>query len=258
MPKRTRGQFEGNKKTAKRFKGIFKKKAPIIRNTSRMKAMLKSIEHKSITNSVSNIAISKATNCVGWTIDPVPGICCPIQGLDVGNRDGRDITVDQLEIKGVVTFLGAEDVINTPLGQNVHISLMLDTQTNQAAAFASENAWNNSSGTKYTNTCPLRNINDMDRWKTLGVSIIEKPDISITQTGANLYSWGSKVMPFHFFKKFDPPIKIHFSSTNAGNTTDVMDNSFHITAVTGGNVDATLATADDCTLSYNCRSRFYG
>jgi len=165
--------------------------------------------------------------------------------------------VDQIEINGSVTFLGAEAVIDTPCGQSVFIALVNDHQANGAVT-ASQNVYTNTTGSIYGNITPTRNPNGTNRYTVLRTVTIEKPYVPLTQQAANDYSWPSKNIPFHFFVKLPKPIKVKFGAGTAGTIADVIDNSWSILAVTGGDTIGPLTSRMDAVISYNSRIRFYG
>jgi len=231
---------------------------PIKRTSIKTFAKLQSIEHKFKADSYGPTAISQSTSLSTNMADPAAGICIPVEGDDTLHREGRKITVTELLVKGTVVFAGAEDVIDTTCGQQVFLALIQDTQTNAAAPTSSDIYNNTLNNLQTTASGCLRNSNFTDRFRTLKTKLIRKPVLPVTQTAANVFSWPSYSVPFEFYHKFKVPIKVSFNATNGGTIADVIDNSFHMFASTGGDTLGTLTSRMDCTLAYNVRGRFYG
>jgi len=228
------------------------------RQSAALKAKIGSIEHKFMTNSVNEQTISQSVTCTGISLDPTNGIIIPIQGVESNQREGRTIMVDQIFIQGQVRFPAVEDIADTPLGELVRISLVQDTQTN-AALLTTSDVYTNSTGTIFGNVHASRNPNGTKRFKVWKEKMIVKPQVSTSQNGTDKFSSQSAIVPFNFYVKFKNPIRIQFNATNGGTIADVVDNSFHILAIAGGeSVGAGVSTRLDCTLTYNARSRFYG
>lgn len=229
------------------------------KRSANLQAKLGSIERKFFNSSVNNITISQDPTMTGSLIDPTTSLFAPQLGTDNESREGRSVMVDEIHIKGVVVFSGAEDVINTPCGQQVFISLIQDKQTNAVVPAATgSGVYTNTTGTLLGLTSPHRNPNNILKYKTLRTVLLNKPVITMTQTGANVISWPSTSMPFEFYHKFKTPVKVQFNAANGGTIADIIDNSWHIIAVTGGDTLGTLTSRMDCQMTYNARCRFFG
>jgi len=255
MSKRKASQYS-TKSTSKR--PMFKRPRTNKRSDA-LKAKIGAIEHKFYNSSVTGIAISQDPTFTGSLIDPTTSMFAPVTGDDFENREGRQCMVDEIHVKGIVVFAGAEDVINTPCGQQVFISLIQDNQTNAVVPAATgSGVYTNTTGSLLGLTSPHRNPNNIKKYTTIRTTLLNKPMPPITQTGANLYSWPSYSMPFEFYHKFKKPVQVRFNANNAGVIADIIDNSWHIIAVTGGDTLGTLTSRMDCNMTYNCRVRFYG
>jgi hypothetical protein len=220
-------------------------------------AKLSSIELKYKFNSVSNVAISQDTAMTGILNNPTGGIGIPVPGDDISNREGRVITIKSIKLKGIVSFLGAEAVIDTPCGQAVFLALVMDKQPNGAVPTTSD-IFTNTAGTIYTNTTPFRNPNGLMRFEPLAEKRIVKPYVPLSQLLVNDYSWPSHSEAFEFDVRFKKGKLVRFNQVGGGTIADVVTNAFHMLAVTGGDTIGALTSRMDCTLSYNVEVAFYG
>jgi len=231
------------------------------KESASLTAKIGSIEHKFLTTSVLNGTVVRNTSWTGVYQDPgTGGICCPIQGSDHNNRDGRRIMVDQLWINGSILFPSAENIADIALcGELVKVGVVWDKQSDNTAATTSD-IYTNNTGSVYGIPTPLRNPNGVNRFQILKQKLIRRPTCGVSQVGANEFSQTSSLVPFEFFIQFKKPIKVSFATTpGTGVIADITDNSFHVFANAGGDNDAVgVTTRMDCNITYNCRARFYG
>lgn len=218
---------------------------------------MKAIELKMFFNSIANVAISQNVNETGITNDPATGLVIPRLGDDFNQREGRVIILKKLTIKGVVAFLGAEDVDDTPCGQIVYLAVVLDKQPN-GATITSSDVITNPSASIYLNTRPFKNPNGLMRFKILAEKLIVKPYVVMAQTATNEYSWPSHSVPFEFVIDFKAGLEIRFNNVDGGSIADVVTNAFHFLAVTGGDTIGAVTSRMDASLSYNSMAEFYG
>lgn len=258
MQKRKRPTFEFSKKsTAKR--SAFKPTRT--RQSAATAAKIGSIELKYIDNSQTNAAISQALNGPGTFLETnTGGLCCPVVGSDATDREGRQIMVRSFEICGSILFPSAEAIGDIALsGQSVKISLIQDKQSDKLAATISDIFTNNTSSI-YGNALTLRNPNSLDRFVVLKTQTFDRPLCGVTQNAVNDFSQTSALISFKWYVKLKKAVKVKFNNgTGTGVIADIVDNSFHLHASTGGDNNAVgVTTRMDCTLTYNCRARFYG
>lgn len=254
MSKRPRpGSFKQPKNVA-RFKTSRRGKQSTV-----LKAKIGAIENKYKDNSQSNAAISQAVGG-SYLETNTGGLCCPTQGDDVVEREGRSIQVTSFEIKGQILFPSAEAIGDIALfGQQVQLSLVQDTQSNGTAA-TTTNVYSNTTGTIYGQGCHLRNPVFANRFKILKTETFERPVSVVTQNANNDFSYSSAGIPFHWYVKLKKPVRVKFNSgAGSGVIADIIDNSFHVWAATGGDNNAVgVTTRMDATLTYNSRARFFG
>lgn len=225
-------------------------------NRKALAIMAEGVEHKYIDTTKAITALAQVGTSVGLNVDPVPGaLNCVAEGDDANTRDGRQIIIDQVHVRGFVRFNGAEEVGDPPDGQVVRILMYLDTQTN-AAACASEDVVTNFGASVALSSSFFRNPNGYQRFMSLKEITLSRPAQSSTWAGAaNKYTAGTISVPFEFHHKFKQPLKVRFNATNGGNIADIVDNSIHILAAEGGD---TPAIRYGTAIAYNARVRFYG
>lgn len=230
------------------------------RQSTALQAKIGSIENKYFDSGIYNVAIAKTLGANNYLDPSTGGLACPIQGDNANNRDGKQIQVTSIEIKGSILFPSAEAIADVALsGQNVMLALVQDKQSDTTAATTTD-IYTNIVGSSYNSANILRNPNSIDRFTILKTKTWSRPQCAVTQQAANDFSQTSALIPFHWYVKLKKPVKVRFN-TSPGTSViaDIVDNSFHVLAVTGGD-DYTVGvnTRMDCTLSYNARSRFYG
>lgn len=273
QPMSKRQRTSGNMGFTKKSKSMFKpkrksgvKKTQISRRSSltpTQQTKLLGVEHKYCDYYYVQTAVVRSANSTGLTLVPNSssegGTANAIigslkKGDDSYQRDGRQVYVDEILIKGWVKFAGAEAVVDPPEGSIVSILLFQDTETNKALA-ASENVVTNPAGFGYSGPNFLRNPNGYTRFNSISAITVACPPRPITQFAANNYSAGSISVPFEIYKKFKTPIQIRYGDTNNGDYTDIIDNSFQILATEGGDAPTIFYGA---TITFNARMRFYG
>jgi hypothetical protein len=169
------------------------------------------------------------------------------QGDGESNRDGRQISMDSIYVKGNIFIdLTANQTASVQAGI-VFVALVLDTQTN-GAALNSEDVFKNQSGSSRLAASPLRNLQFTSRFKVLEQFQATLKDPQSVYDGTNIERDGFDV-PFTFYKKL-AGLKVTYSGTTAA-ISNIIDNSLHIIAYT---------TSTDLTplLYYQARLRFRG
>jgi len=196
-------------------------------------------------------AITAPTDASGGELDPSATnmISTPTQGDGEQQRDGKQIAIDYLEIKGSVYNSNLEAQVNPPIGANAYIAIVLDTQTN-GAQMNSEDCFKNLSGTALGATSPLRNLLWGKRFRILKSSVFDLTPETLTTAGANSFSWGAKAVNFHWFIPLKG-LKVNFNSGTTASVANVIDNSIHVIGFANG-IDTTPL------ITYNARIRFLG
>lgn len=192
------------------------------------------IETKFLDSAISGIEIP--TTFATAVLDPTANSLCAIaQGDGESNRDGRQVTLKSLHVKGNIKHLGTD-------GSTVRILIVQDTQTNGAQMNGKDLILD----TTDTSARPFgfRNLEKVSRFK-----VLYDQTFSMNQTP--LYN-GTTILgsSTRFFKTNItlPAVKVNYKATTAS-VSSITDNSFHILAVSSDVNDA---------LEYNCRVRFMG
>jgi len=156
------------------------------------------------------------------------------QGDTESTRDGRMAYVKSIQIRGVATFApGAAAVASC----NGFIDVVVDTQTNGAAAAVTDVLTSNNMGTA------LVNIANSARFK-----ILKRFKWSFNPAAGATTALNTVSSKFDFYKKCDIPLT--FNGTT-GAITELRSNNIFLLAGSDGNGD------DLITVIGTCRLRFY-
>jgi hypothetical protein len=207
------------------------------------------IEKKFYDTSLSAAVLTAPIDASGGEHNPSATVTLNTvaQGDGESNRDGRQISMDSIYVKGNVFIdLTANQSVSVQAGI-VFIALVLDTQTN-GAALNSEDVFKNQAGSSRLAASPLRNLQFTSRFKVLEQVQAVLKDPQSVYDGTNIERDGFDV-PFTFYKKLGG-LKVTYSGTTAA-ISNIIDNSLHIIAYT---------TSTDLTplLYYQARLRFRG
>jgi len=209
------------------------------------------IEKKFYDTTLVASAIPAPTDCAGAELDPsaTSMISTPAQGDGEQQRDGKQIVIDYVELKGIIDTATVELNGSPAVASTVYVALVLDTQTN-GAQMNSEDCYKNTSATANVATCPLRNLLFGSRFRILKSSVFDVSPLTCTTAGADSFSYGNRQIPFHWFVPLKG-LKVNFTAGTTASVANVVDNSLHIIAFTNR-----LSLTP--TLSYNARIRFVG
>lgn len=172
------------------------------------------------------------------------------QGDGPYQRTGMKISLKSIELEFTISTLQKLAVANPLNSPSFFVALVLDTQTNGAAA-TSELVYQNPSSNNTAACNPLRNMSYTERFKVLKKMQISWPPISNTQNGAGNYSVSGDQRTFRMFKKLRGLQVKYLSGSTTGQITQVVDNSIFLIAYTTD----TTTTPNIC---FNARIRFYG
>jgi len=225
--------------------------------TSNVRALVAfaGVEKKYFDCARGAFAIPAPADASGGEADPATLDClnCPAQGDTEVNRDGRQITMESINIKGVVQVAAQANQTAADVIPDVFIALVLDKQTN-AAQLNSEDVFENPSASASLASSPFLNLSYTRRFKVLKTVKVTAQQIAgaiqPAFDGTNLEQQGAQI-PWSMFCDLKN-LKTNFLS---GETTSVVaaiaDNSLHIIAYASG---AGLMP----NLYYNSRLRFRG
>lgn len=213
-------------------------------------------ERKYFDTGFEDLITSGTSSMATANFDPLIGtLFSPQQGDDINDRQARSAFVYSIRVQGIIFTNG--QTLQTGLDQVPIIRLMLvqDTQTNgsvfapgqviQSAPTASQALFG------FTNTAHFgRYIIHKDKFYT-------SPPFPITSPQVGQVAQGATTIPIKMSYKPKVPIKVNFNSLNAGNFSDIVDNSFHIIAAAHPN-SIDVANAAEVLCSYKCRVSFTG
>ena len=213
------------------------------------------LEKKFFDSSLQS-AINSPTDATGGEEDPTTLNClnCPAQGDGESQRDGRQIAMHSINIKGNVFIPAQTNQTAADVVPDIFIALVCDKQTN-GAQMNSEDCFSNPSANASLAAQPFRNLEYSQRFKVLKtVRIASKSIAGAMQPvydGTNIEVQGAQV-PWSMYVNLKG-MKVNFIS---GQTTSVIDaiadNSLHVIAY------ASNASSLGPTIQYASRLRFVG
>jgi len=214
------------------------------------------IETKFFDTLASAIAINAPPATAAWTgleLNPTTFLCfnCPQQGTGASNREGRYITMESLQVTGVMNFAAQVDQTAADQAPVIKLWLVLDKQTNggTATGLDSENVYTNPVATQIGGISPLRNMLFSKRYKVLKEFCLDLEQLQLSFDGTNIEQEGAHKV-FDFFVDLKHR-KVEFSA-NAGTVADIVTNGLFLVGCCSNS--AGVAT----TLTYNARLRFRG
>lgn len=169
------------------------------------------------------------------------------QGDGESNRDGRQLSMDTITLKGAIEIPTGVDKTTVPLSCYCYVAIVLDKQTN-GALLNSEDVFINEGGINSLVGNPFRNLQFIKRFSVLASKRIFIPAQTTQYDGTNI-EWGGKHIPFTLNAKLKG-MKVTFKGTTAA-ISNIVDNGLNVIAYC-----TSVATAP--VLSYKARLRFFG
>lgn len=217
---------------------------------SKHKPAIRKLEVKFYDTAYAITAIPLPTDASGGMADPsaTSMISTPAVGDTSTNREGGQIFISAIEVRGKVEKAIVEAATGPTGGQTVFVALVQDTQTN-GAQMNSENCFSNLVGTAASACDVMRNLNFRNRFKVLRQEWFNMSPITLTSSALNDFSESGQYKHFQWYIKLKQPIKVNFNSTTPTVATiaSVVDNCLHLISYT---------TTAGMFLSYNARIRF--
>ncbi len=198
-------------------------------------------------DSASSGALVAPTDAAGGELDPgTDGLSTIAQGDGEQNRDGRQVYLKKVSVKGVIEVPVQTNATALDVSPTVYVALVLDKQTN-GAQLNSEDVFTNPGGAANLACAPFRNLQYTKRFRVLKTVTIQIPQLEPSYDGTNIEISGCNV-PFEMHK--DLNLETNYSGTTAVIANSV-DHSIHVIAYTSSTTFAP-------TLNYNSRVRFVG
>lgn len=194
--------------------------------------------------------ISAAGNMSGGEVDPAE-LClnCPAQNDTETGRDGRQIRMDSITIKGTILLEGNVAGSYTYAIPEIFIALVVDKQTN-GAQIQSEQVFDNNSATSTLTTSGFRNLENVNRVNILKTVRIAPKDFNFNTVASGVGYLGTSTpfTMFHDLKGMQVNFNTGISTSSVG---AIADRSLHMIA---------YCSSPDLTpkITYNARLRFRG
>lgn len=206
-------------------------------------------ETKYFDSSLAATALTASTNWTGTEVDPATlnTLFVPVQGSGINNRVGRKVQVKKIKVQGQITCVKQTDQTASDEAAHIRLILYQDMQSNGTQS-QGEDLMDGSSGTAAGCVNAFQSLANFGRFRVLRDYhlVVQNPNFS--WDGTNLEQQGL-VKPFKMSHVFRTPLTVHFNATNGGTMADIVDNQFHIIAMT---YSTNLAPS----ILYNCRVSF--
>lgn len=253
--KRARDNEGGS--AAKRARSHFPRSSALKRSAKRSSARARQnlrtggflgIERKFLDTSKSSSLLQSSATCADGEQDPATVDClnAPAQGDGESNRDGRQIAMDQITIRGKVGLAYQANLTQGSYSFPTFVALVLDTQAN-GATLSSENVYVNPSASAFMTTLCFRNLEYSKRFKVLRSEKIVLEPQTMSYDGTNIEA-SSVERDFEWNVDLKGMV-VNYKGTGNG-IADITDNALHMIGFC--DIDNTAY------LSYNSRLRFRG
>lgn len=213
---------------------------------------LLSIEKKFLDCGLTPTTLGAPTDATGGEVQPDSGctgcLTAPAQGDGPTNRDGKQIALMSIEVKGVLGLISAGTLseVQTMTVPDVYLALVLDTQTN-GVTINSEDVFQNISAEAAAAASPFHNMSNTSRFRVLKTQVVPSAKfaalVAANNAAATTISHNSSQVPFALRASLKG-IKVNF--TTASTTADVanvVDNSVHLIAFASVAASVSLAGA---------------
>lgn len=207
------------------------------------------IELKFYDASLINDSLSAPADATGGEHDPSATVLMNTvtQGNGEEQRDGRQIVMKKISIKGVVTVPVQTNQTATDESATVFIALVLDTQTN-GATINSEDVYTNKGANAATAASIFRNLQNVKRFQILKTVNLHLPHVEGVWDGTNIEFSGYK-KPWQMHVNLGN-ISVNYTASTE-TVANISDNSLHLIAFAN-------TTGLNPSISYNSRLRFVG
>jgi len=199
------------------------------------------------TERTSTAIAQSAVSWAGSELDPnTSAMLClfaPTQGDDIANRQSRRIFVKKIRISGVLIVPPQTAQAAADPEQNIRIIVYKDKQTNGAQS-QGEDLIESGAGSDAVHM--YQNLKNLGRFEVLYDKYFVMSQRYLTGlTGAYVQSGQTK----NFKISLKPNCVVNYNALNGGTVADVIDNSFHLIALTDNNTMG-------CAMTYKVRTVF--
>lgn len=203
---------------------------------ARTRGVVGQTERKYYTSSRVDSAIAASTDWTGTEMDPPSINTLFIPGQDAGDtgRIGRKVDVLAIKIRGHISCAAQLNQTAADAQGKVRLILFQDMQTNAAQAQGEQlmdgsAAITGSTAAGCINT--FQNLANFGRFRVLKDKTFSLSQPNMVWDGTNIEQ-GGITKPFKMNVKFKKPVRVSFNSTGGGTIADIVDNSFHMLAIT--------------------------
>jgi hypothetical protein len=201
----------------------------------------------------TSTAVLGGNDWSGTEIDPnaipVAGLntlFAPTVGSGINQRIGKACNVHKIKIRGHVFSTVEQNQTVGAQPADVRVILFQDLQTNGTQA-QGEEVMQTVTANAVANVEAFQNIDNFGRFRVLKDKSFGLENPNMTPTSATEHLNNGLIRRFKFNIKFRKPVKVRFNATNGGTIADIVDNSWHMLAIT------TSASGLIPGISYNCR-----
>lgn len=211
------------------------------------KQAIRRIEVKYYDTGLAATAIAAPTDAAGAELDPsaTSMISTPAVGDASNQRDGNQIRMREVEIRGTVQRSIDEAVVDPPAGLTVYLALVLDNQSN-GAQMNSEDCFVNTAAAAATAAAPFRNLLFRHRFQILKHQWFDMSHNTLANVAVNSFSTAGVNKEFVWRIPLRDMI-VNFNSGTTASIANVVDKSIHLIG---------YATISTCFVQYNARIRF--
>lgn len=198
-------------------------------------------ESRYFDSRLNGTVLNEGNSWADTELDPATlnTIFAPTQGNDINSRQGRQVSVYKIALRGFIRASLLQDQADVLAAPLVRLILYIDTQTNAAQAQGENVMQAPQDGSPEMTSLTFQNTANFGRFRILRDKIIRPRDMSVGTDGASTMSECSADVPFKMMVRFKKPIVVHFNSTNGGTVADIIDNSFHLIGCKNSAVQAT-------------------
>jgi len=256
--KRSYGQFRMSgkgfsaKRIAKRYKTPARKPVRSRRPLNMRTGGWIGLERKFLDSGINNALVTTSGTGSGQEFDPAVMLClnAPLLGDGQSNREGRQIALDSITIKGIISMTG-EPSLTYSIAPVITVMLVLDTQTN-GAQLNSEDVIEVPFASTVNGGRAFQDLQYEQRFKILKSVMIKVPALPQVYNASAASIWNpGQHLPFTITKNLKG-LKTNFTLTGTdGTISTIADNSLHVIATCSNDTNAPR-------LYYNARLRFYG
>jgi len=230
-----------------------------LRRRNRITAGFLGIEVKYFDVYKASTALTAPTDTTSFLFNPTVGadcLNCVAQGDGAQNRDGKKIKMRSLYIKGFVRRPNSEAAGDVPGPVRAYVAVVLDRQTNAAAA-ASSLVWNQApaGASALFNAGLMRNLEYADRFRILRDQAFDLNNPTLAGIGtADAWSTLGVVRHFEWFIPLTEDVLFNNTTPTTAQIANIVSNAINFYAVA---TDVSI-TANTVSCGYLARLRFVG